>query len=104
MRYTEELEEEIAELKRQNARLAATVLMVTYDAHPVYSNTTGPHGGIGGQSMTGWCNVIHGYDKKDWVWELGLHTAEAREVFQAGEFDYQKVREELWREWQEQNQ
>jgi hypothetical protein len=100
----EELEAGVERLEKLNARLAATVLMLTYDAHPVWANTAGPGGGIGGQSMTPSCSVIHPHDKAAWIWEMGIHTEEAREVFKADKFDYQTIRNELWAEWQEKNQ
>lgn len=94
-------DEEIARLKELNARLATTVLMVTYDAHPTYPNTTGPRGGIGGQAMTGWCNVIHGYDKNDAVWQYGIHTRDAREVVREEEINLDQMKEKLMKEWME---
>lgn len=43
-----------------------TMMAALFDAfvtlHPVYSNTTGPRGGIGGQAMTPYCAVINPYD------------------------------------------
>lgn len=27
------------------------------ELHPVYSSTSGPYGGVGGQAMTQWCHV-----------------------------------------------
>ena len=95
-----ELTEEIKRLRAENHRLATTVLMLTYDAHPVYPNTAGPRGGIGGQAMTGWCNVIYGgQTDADSIWGLGIHTTDAREVLKREEFDFQKMKNDLMDEW-----
>ena len=60
----------LAEVKRLRAlgdRLAATVSLLLYDAHPVYGSTATWHGGIGGQALTPVCCIIDGPPGSEWA-------------------------------------
>lgn len=54
------LRAKVAEVEALAERLAASLALVLYDAHPVYGSTTLWRGGIGGQAMTAHCAIIHG--------------------------------------------
>lgn len=47
-------------------RLAAAVFLAVREAHPVYANTTGAHGGIGGQTFTPSCSFLYPPSKNEY--------------------------------------
>lgn len=59
-------------------RLAAALALALHDAHPVYANTTGWRGGVGGQSMTTGCSFIDPPPDADWT-QYGLLSVPLRE-------------------------
>lgn len=54
------LRAKVAAVEALAERLAASLALVLYDAHPIYGSTALWHGGIGGQAMTAHCAIIHG--------------------------------------------
>jgi len=52
---------------RESERLAAALAFMLYDAHPVYGNTTGWRGGIGGQAITQGCSYIDPPPDAEWM-------------------------------------
>ena len=40
-------------------RLAGAVYLAVREAHPVYGNSAGAHGGVGGQALTPSCLFLH---------------------------------------------
>ena len=63
----DELEAEVERLRALGDRLAATVALLLYDAHPVYGSTATWNGGIGGQALTTVCCVIDGPPGSEWA-------------------------------------
>lgn len=56
-------------------RLAAALLLAVVEAHPVYGNTTGHRGGIGGQALTPGCSFIDPPSRnEDWTQSGLLQT------------------------------
>lgn len=60
-------------------RLAASLYAVLYNAHTVHSNTTGPHGGVGGQAITSHCHIIHPHPASMYWTQLDLPSEFLRE-------------------------
>ena len=56
----ESAEAKVAAVEALAERLAASLALVLYDAHPVYGSTALWHGGIGGQAITAHCAIVHG--------------------------------------------
>ena len=48
-------------------KLAAALVYAIHNAHPVYGNTTGWRGGIGGQAMTQGCSFIDPPPGEEWL-------------------------------------
>lgn len=61
------LEAEVERLRALGDRLAATVSLLLYDAHPVYGSTAVWRGGIGGQALTPVCCIIGGPPDSEWA-------------------------------------
>ncbi|AMS02626.1 hypothetical protein BJD55_gp140 [Gordonia phage Yvonnetastic] len=67
MSEVDHLREEVAKLRRHADRLALTLDLVLHDAHPVYANTSGWRGGIGGSALTPGCSIIDPPPDSDWT-------------------------------------
>lgn len=67
------MSEELERVRAERDELARQLDRVLFDLHPVYPNTTGPYGGVGGQAMTPWCHVIRPYTEEH---EQRRHEAE----------------------------
>lgn len=50
----------LAAVEAHASRLAASLALTLYDAHPVYGSTALWHGGVGGQAITAHCAIING--------------------------------------------
>ena len=87
-----------AELERVTAmadNLAAALILVLHDAHPVYASTTGWRGGIGGQAMTPSCSIIDPPPDALWT-QQDVPSGPAREwLAYRGDFDLDAAKERL---------
>ena len=54
------LRAKVAAVEAHASRLAASLALTLYDAHPVYGSTALWYGGIGGQAITAHCAIING--------------------------------------------
>jgi hypothetical protein len=54
------LRAKVAAVEAHASRLAASLALTLYDAHPVYGSTALWHGGVGGQAITAHCAIING--------------------------------------------
>lgn len=79
-------------------RLAATVVLLAYDAHPIYPNTSRWGGGIGGQAMTQGCSIIDPPPGEDWT-QYDLPTGPARDWINQRDMDLEAVKRRLKDEW-----
>ena len=86
------------ELESMCDRLAASVILLAYDAHPVYANTTGWRGGIGGAAMTPGCSIINPPPGEIWA-ECDMPTSVAREWIMQRDTDHAAIKEQLKAEW-----
>src|SRR5574338_1696060 len=57
-RERDEARAALADERRMAGDLAAALLLVLHDAHPVYGNTAGWRGGVGGQTITRGCALV----------------------------------------------
>ena len=54
------LRAKVAAVEAHASRLAASLALTLYDAHPIYGSTALWYGGIGGQAITAHCAIING--------------------------------------------
>jgi hypothetical protein len=102
MSNEDDLRAEIERLKSLGDELAATVLLLTYDAHPVYGSTATWRGGIGGQAMTQGCSVIDPPPGAEWL-QLGVTCGPVHMwLRERGELDLEKIKSELISKWKKQ--
>ena len=93
-------EERIAELEAICDELAATVVLLAHDAHPVYGSTAGWRGGIGGQAITPTCAIIDPPPGYDWT-QLDLPTQPARDWLRERDVDLEAIKARLRDRWLE---
>lgn len=65
----------------EDVRLAAGLFLMLYDAHPVYGNTAGWRGGIGGAAITHGCSLIDPPPGDDWT-QMDMPSKPLREWLQ----------------------
>lgn len=63
----------------QADRLAAALLLVLRDAHPIYPSTAKWHGGVGGQAITSHCSLTQGAPPGDEWAEADMPTQPLRD-------------------------
>lgn len=93
-------EERIAELEAICDELAATVVLLAHDAHPVYGSTAGWRGGIGGQAITPGCAIIDPPPGYDWT-QCDLPTQPARDWLRERDVDLEAIKARLRDRWLE---
>lgn len=89
-----EKDAEIAALHAHAQRLTAAVMLLMWDAHQTYGNTTGWRGGIGGQALTTTCGVIDPAPDQLWA-QCDLPTKPARDYVNAYPFDLDTTKDSL---------
>lgn len=91
---------ENAQLRRHAERLAATLLAVLHDAHPVFPSTAKWHGGLGGNAITSHCSITDGAAPgTEWA-EFGLHEEPLRDFLREHpDFDIAATKNDLITEW-----
>lgn len=89
-------EEELDHLRKHAQRLAATLALVLYDAHPVYGSTALWYGGIGGQAITPHCTIVGGSPPGgEWA-EYDLPSKPLREFLQDySDFNLNTAKEDM---------
>ena len=98
---TENYYTRVAELEKICDRLAASVVILAYDAHPIYPNTAKWGGGIAGQAITAHCSLTQGTPPGDEWAQDGLPTTVAREWLAGRDIDLEALKTELKTEWKE---
>lgn len=88
----------VAAVERAADRLAASVMLLAHDAHPVYGSTAGWRGGIGSQALTWGCSIIDPPPGVEWT-QLDLPTTEAREWIKTRDVDIDGIKADLRAEW-----
>lgn len=83
---------EVEQLRTLSERVGAAFALVHYDAHPVYGNTAGWRGGIGGATITQGCSIIDPPPDADWT-QLDVPSGPLREYLSAFPFDLDSVKE-----------
>lgn len=79
----------------QSERLAAALYLVIYEAHRSYANTSGWHGGIGGQAITMGCAFKDPAPDQLWA-EMDMPSKPLREYMEAHpDFDLKATAEAL---------
>ena len=98
MSETDEAAARIAALETMCDRLAASVVLLAHEAHPVYGSTTTWRGGIGGQAMTQGCSIIDPPPGADWT-QFDLPTSVARDWLRERDVDLTGLMAALKAEW-----
>lgn len=75
-------------------RVAAAFALINYDAHPVYANTSGWRGGIGGAAITRGCSLIDPPPDADWT-QFDLPSGPLRAYLDAYPFDLGAAKDAL---------
>lgn len=78
--------------------LAASVLLLAHDAHPVYANTAGWRGGIGGQAMTPSCSIVDPPPDALWT-QCDMPTEVARDWIRTRDTDWEATKKRLRDRW-----
>lgn len=89
-----ELQDRLPDVIDIARRLAAALALALYEGHPVYGNTTGWRGGIGGQTITQGCSFIDPPPGVDFT-QHDLLSKPLREFMQAHPFDLNQAKDAL---------
>lgn len=73
-------------------RMAAALAIAIFDAHPVYANTSGWRGGVGGAAMTTGCSIKDPPPRDEWI-SMTLETPLRDYLRDHPEFDLAAAKE-----------